>query len=261
MIYGFSHCYLRLSSSSFSLSDLVSREIHLCNHSVQKEHTKPLVDHEDEDTSSDENMMQQSEFIDYLGSIGATDEQISRLFSSICSTCCSAVSAASDRMTRVGDGFEWLGVDLMVTESFETLLIEVNVSPDISPSTSITAPLVKAAVNDLFVLLLDEGALKAVMSNKSPARFHLDTLSDYGDAYRSSSLQWRPWLAEHTCIKEMKAEAVSFEDTYSAKLLEESLPAIRILTGKKAPEAQVLMTPAEAALVVANVSADDEDEI
>jgi hypothetical protein len=46
----------------------------------------------------------------------------------------------------------------MVTEapSLEVLLLEVNVSPDISKSTPITARLVEAAVDDLFRLIIDE---------------------------------------------------------------------------------------------------------
>lgn len=93
-----------------------------------------------------------------------------------------------DKLVREGKGFEWLGLDLMVVEregeyssscssnssgisgptidrekkrgvEYEVLLLEVNVSPDISLSTPVTAQLISPAVRDLFDLLLDEGAL------------------------------------------------------------------------------------------------------
>lgn len=100
------------------------------------------------------------------------------------------ILSVRDKMVREGKGFEWLGLDLMVVERerdrgthsstssfsntvsnedqekkergrggyFNVLLLEVNVSPDISPSTPVTARLVGPAVRDLFDLLLLEGA-------------------------------------------------------------------------------------------------------
>lgn len=100
------------------------------------------------------------------------------------------ILSVRDKLVREGKGFEWLGLDLMVVERererdrgtqssssssshtvsneeekergrggcFNVLLLEVNVSPDISPSTPVTARLVGPAVRDLFNLLLLEGA-------------------------------------------------------------------------------------------------------
>lgn len=100
------------------------------------------------------------------------------------------ILSVRDKLVREGKGFEWLGLDLMVVERerdrgthssssssshtvsnvdqekkergrggcFDVLLLEVNVSPDISPSTPVTARLVGPAVRDLFNLLLLEGA-------------------------------------------------------------------------------------------------------
>jgi Tubulin-tyrosine ligase family len=100
------------------------------------------------------------------------------------------IQSVRDKLVREGKGFEWLGLDLMVVERerdrgthssssssshtvsnedqekkergrggcFDVLLLEVNVSPDISPSTPVTARLVGPAVRDLFNLLLLEGA-------------------------------------------------------------------------------------------------------
>lgn len=48
----------------------------------------------------------------------------------------------------------------MLTEELDVLLLEVNVSPDISKSTVITGRIVEAAVEDLFRLIIDEKAIR-----------------------------------------------------------------------------------------------------
>jgi hypothetical protein len=75
------------------------------------------------------------------------------------SMCVATVRSALDRLDRVGRGFEWLGLDIMLSDALEPMIIECNVSPDISPSTAVTTRLVEAAAQDLFALLLDEGAV------------------------------------------------------------------------------------------------------
>jgi hypothetical protein len=61
-----------------------------------------------------------------------------------------------DVLERRGRGFEWLGLDVMVDEHLEPWLLEVNVSPDVSHSTSVTKPLVQAATSDLLSMLWDK---------------------------------------------------------------------------------------------------------
>lgn len=46
-------------------------------------------------------------------------------------------------------GFEWLGLDFLVDATFRPWLLEVNVSPDVSHSTRVTAKLVPRATADL----------------------------------------------------------------------------------------------------------------
>jgi hypothetical protein len=77
------------------------------------------------------------------------------------------VLSVRDKLVKVNNGFEWLGLDFMVTEdNLDPLLLEVNVSPDISHSTLITSRLVTAGVKDLFNLIIDEEAvIKSQSSN------------------------------------------------------------------------------------------------
>lgn len=46
-------------------------------------------------------------------------------------------------------GFEWLGFDFLVDDELRVWLLEVNVSPDVSHSTSVTAKLVPRATTEL----------------------------------------------------------------------------------------------------------------
>ena len=165
VVYGFSEFYLRLSTAEYTVTDISSRQVHLCNHSVQ---TQYLVDN---DLSSHcDNMMSKSDFIETLADLGYSSGLIEDFFRRLKHTCVTTVEAVRDRVERVGKGFEWLGFDLMVTELLDVLLIEVNVSPDISPSTSITKPLVYAAINDLMTMIEGESVLEGSSASYNTSR-------------------------------------------------------------------------------------------
>ena len=57
---------------------------------------------------------------------------------------------------RGARAFEWLGFDLMLDEFMQPWVLEVNVSPDMSHSTDITASLVPAATEQLLQIVLGE---------------------------------------------------------------------------------------------------------
>ena len=195
VLYGFSECYLRLSGEDFSLDSesLKQSSIHLCNHAIQKQNiskgSASVNDQQDDapiqDTEYCDTMMSQQEFEDELRdneskkSVESAIKNEKRIFDDdilphIKNISVNVVKSVRDKLLRVGKGFEWLGLDLMVVErvespfgsrckggtEFEVLLLEVNVSPDISLSTPVTRRLVEPAVVDLFDLLLDEGALE-----------------------------------------------------------------------------------------------------
>lgn len=198
VLYGFSECYLRLSGEDFSLDSdsLKQSSIHLCNHAIQKQNvskrtasTNEQHDAPHRDTEYCETMMSQQEFEEELqrkkstrsSARGGVDNAVdnekhifdNKILPDIKNISVNVVKSVRDKLLRVGKGFEWLGLDLMVVErddspsggrreggiEFEVLLVEVNVSPDISLSTPVTKRLVEPAVVDLFDLLLDEGAL------------------------------------------------------------------------------------------------------
>lgn len=188
---------LSAESFSLSDESLRCPTVHLCNHAIQKLKVREEniylgndVSQEGADISQTadppcllfyDTMMSQSHFEEELQrrhSQANTSDAITgtifetKILPHIKSITVNALESVRDKLQREGHGFEWLGLDLMVLESdhnsgdtddirvceYEVLLLEVNVSPDISLSTPITERLVGPAVKDLFELLLEEEA-------------------------------------------------------------------------------------------------------
>ena len=195
VIFGFSECYLRLSSTEYSLDEqsLTNKFVHLCNHAIQKDYSHQVSCSEYEcDT-----MMSQAEFDMFLVDYGRRNESSKvagydcinfkdAILPQIKAISIKAVAAVRHRMKSSRKSFEWLGLDLMVTESLEVKLIEVNVSPDISHSTSITSRLVSGAVEDLFAMILDEC--------NSDERYGFSRIQ--APENPTSNLRWDCWFAE-----------------------------------------------------------------
>eukprot|EP01034_Spumella_vulgaris_P022265 gene22265-28379_t len=224
VVYGFSECYLRLSSREYSLSSesLRDAKVHLCNHAIQKDKTGEIINEEQDshstvmDSPPCDTMMTQSAFNQQLVELNLPQwHGIEQPFAEfiqpkVKTACLAAVNSCRSRLKRVGRGFEWLGLDLMVVLDSQTsittdahdlasvLLLEVNVSPDVSLSTPVTTRLVRPAVSDLFSLILDEGALdwtpplvrssEATEGDAPPRSRAIESVSD--DA---SSPRWELW--------------------------------------------------------------------
>lgn len=231
VVFGFGEFYLRLSSSDFTLDDLCE-QVHLCNHSIQKTHAAQALTQEEEESNTVNEcatMMRQEEFIRGLLDAGHSDGDVRRLLREVKRMCVDTVAAASSRLEKVGQGFEWLGFDLMVTESLDVLLIEVNVSPDISHSTAITSRLVDLATADLFALILDEDGVNAtdIASVQSNRRRHVEASESADDDVEAPRWElWRMDSAEKTSVKGNKRGAAREKPDYSNKLLSDSLAAI-----------------------------------
>ena len=222
ILYGFSECYLRLSSKPFSLADtdLADSTVHLCNHAVQK--LSLDASREDVDTwalpppqktngesgGDCDTMMGQHEFERALDARYAMDGVFqSLILPQIQTIATNALLCVRDKLVRVGRGFEWLGLDLMVADGPappKVLLLEVNVSPDISLSTPVTSRLVGPAVADLFALLLDEQAVDNPVTAAAGAAAAGRSGSAGGVARK---LQWELW---HSGATRGKGEAVAF---------------------------------------------------
>ena len=153
VLWGFSEAYARFAQQRFALSDASLRDkfAHLCNYSIQKD--APAAD-----DAIAENMWSQAQLAAHIDRIYGAGSFEARVRAGIRAIAVAvAETAARLDVEKVGHGFEWLGLDIIVGEDLSCYLLEANVSPDVSHSTAVTAALVPAATEDALALLLDEG--------------------------------------------------------------------------------------------------------
>lgn len=60
-----------------------------------------------------------------------------------------AMLASQDSMDKRQNSFELYGADFMLTDDFTPWLIEINSSPDLAPTTSVTARLCPQCLEDV----------------------------------------------------------------------------------------------------------------
>jgi len=121
----YDECYIRISSSDFTLSNIKNRFIHLTNNSVNKK-SKNFVE--------EEGFLSQDEFRDWIetdyfeGAFNKIQEDMkSQVIASI--LCC------QDRVSNRPNSLEIFGFDFCLDEDLGVWLIEVNASPDFSFSS------------------------------------------------------------------------------------------------------------------------------
>lgn len=233
VIYGFSEFYLRLSTQRFSLESngLSNNMVHLTNNAIQK--IAALTGSHRSDDNSNQLMMTQTQFADELWSI--CGERTTEAHGSDSSTRCgvgllggikdqirditiASITAARDKIEKIGLGYEWLGLDFMVTDSLEVKLLEINTSPDTSFSTPITERLVKEATRDLMDLVLEEQL--TVPSEIKKTKGTRISSSDHGSMRTSASAVWELWYfgpietkAQLQTFSASKVDALGILDT------------------------------------------------
>lgn len=192
VLWGFDEGYVRFSSRPFSMdpSRLSDKFIHLCNHSVQKEGRNAFAGAEsipysylEGEPLQESGVGNSGEKLDtspslplgaqgHMWSVDQLRRYLTHHFKNrdifgdvvlprIRSVVVQTLLSVREVLQMTGRGMEWLGFDLILTEDLRVMLIEVNVSPDLSHSTPITARLVPPATEDALRLLLDDGETDA----------------------------------------------------------------------------------------------------
>lgn len=135
-IWFYKDSYLRFSSSALDLSDVhstKSREIHLCNNSLQK-HAEGFGGLD----FAPECMWTSDEYIEHLKREGKeslwSDCIVPRMKEVVQCT----MRCADDKLKCRPQDFEVFGFDFVLDVDYNVWLLEVNTSPDLSPSTSVT---------------------------------------------------------------------------------------------------------------------------
>ncbi|KAG1710280.1 hypothetical protein DVH05_017284 [Phytophthora capsici] len=162
--FWFYKSYLRFCSRKFDLARLHDRFTHLSNYSVQQ-HFNGTASETSSSTSETivdnfEPMWSSDLFQETLRQEHGRDVWSETILPQMQGAARLAIDAVLPNLEAVGRGFEWLGFDFLVDESFRVWLLEVNVSPDVSHSTSVTAELVPKSTVDALNVILDSETLR-----------------------------------------------------------------------------------------------------
>lgn len=164
VVWFYKESYLRFSSQQFNLQNY-HESVHLTNHAIQKKYSNgvrddrlPVVSFKSFPFSisflltrrleCQENMWDCHTFQAYLRQIGKYDMWPERIYPGMQRAIIGTMLACQDNMDRRPNTFELYGADFMISEDFYPWLIEINASPDLAPSTSVTARLCPQAVED-----------------------------------------------------------------------------------------------------------------
>ncbi|CAO1413336.1 unnamed protein product [Diamesa hyperborea] len=164
VVWFYKESYLRFSSQQYNLSNY-HESVHLTNHAIQKKYSNGVRD----DRLPNENMWDCHTFQAYLRQIGKFEMWNDKIYpgsknKANKNQCLNVfyvwdflgtMLACQENMDRRQNTFELYGADFMISEDFCPWLIEINASPDLAPSTSVTARLCPQAVEDTIKVVLD----------------------------------------------------------------------------------------------------------
>uniref|UniRef100_A0A1B0GHY1 Putative tubulin glycylase 3a-like protein n=1 Tax=Lutzomyia longipalpis TaxID=7200 RepID=A0A1B0GHY1_LUTLO len=150
VIWMYKESYLRFSSQEYNLLNY-HESVHLTNHAIQK---KYVNGHRDERLPQ-ENMWDCHTFQAYLRMIGKLELWEERIYPGMQRAIIGSMLASQDNMDRRPNTFELFGADFMVSEDFYPWLIEINSSPDLGSTTSVTARLCPQCLEDTVKVIID----------------------------------------------------------------------------------------------------------
>ncbi|XP_062546050.1 tubulin glycylase 3A-like [Armigeres subalbatus] len=150
IIWFYKESYLRFSSQQYNLMNY-HESVHLTNHAIQKKYHNAVRD----ERLPHENMWDCHTFQAYLRQIDKYEMWSERIYPGMQKAIIGSLLACQDSMDRRANTFELYGADFMITEDFYPWLIEINSSPDLAPSTSVTARLCPQCVEDTIRVVID----------------------------------------------------------------------------------------------------------
>ncbi|XP_062853039.1 tubulin monoglycylase TTLL3-like isoform X2 [Trichomycterus rosablanca] len=150
-VWFYNNCYLRFSTQPYSL-DKLDRSVHLCNNSIQKHFNPSELLHPE---IPKESMWCCHQFQSFLSSQGKADQWRSTVIPGMKNAIIHALKTAQDQVQARNGSFELYGADFMLGEDLCPWLIEINSSPAMDPSTSVTAKLCAEVLEDTLRVVLD----------------------------------------------------------------------------------------------------------
>ena len=142
-------CYLRFGVEDYSIEDLKNKFVHLTNNSIQKNSEKF------EKTEIEGNMWHSDEFAEYLKNNEGYNIWEENIKPKIKKIVIHSLECVQDMVDGRKGSCELYGYDIMLDELYNPWLIEVNCSPAMDYSTSVTEFMVKEVMMDTIKIMVD----------------------------------------------------------------------------------------------------------